>query len=104
MSNAILLGTPLSEALVLINAVISTVIVIRLFCFKREGGRHKRWGGYLAYILIVMYAYFPIRLMFGQLVVIEWPSIVINAVVMVAMLKLKGNVMQLFKAATGQRN
>ena len=101
MNSAILLGTPLSEALILINAIISVVIVIRLVSFKRTGGKHKKWAAWLAYILIVMYAYFPIQLMFGHLVVIEWTQIVINFIFMLAVLKLKGNVVQLFKMAGG---
>lgn len=103
MSKYILLDTPLSDFLVLLNALISIVIVIRLLCFKREGSRHRSWGGWVAYTLIVAYAYFPIKLAFGQLVVIEPTQIIVNAVVCVALLKLRGNVVQMFKITTGQR-
>lgn len=93
-----------ARSLIILNAIIQAVIVVRLLTFKRDGARHKAWGGFLAWALIVLYSWGPITLVVemirGQVhMAIDWTQIGINLVMMVALLRLKGNVMQLFKMA-----
>lgn len=103
MTNYILFGTPLSEALALLNALISSIIVVRLATYQRKGASHRAWGGWLAWALMVLYGYFPIQLACGAVVVIGWTQIAINGIFMVAIIRLKGNVVQLFKMAGSTR-
>ncbi|MGU4808672.1 phage holin family protein, partial [Escherichia coli] len=39
--------------LLITNAIICTGIAIRVVTFRRNGSQHRRWGGWLAYFLIV---------------------------------------------------
>ena len=94
----------IARFLIILNALVCSVIVIRLLTFKRDGARHKAWGGFLAWALIVLYSWRPITLVMemiqGQVhMAIDWTQIGINVVMMIALLRLKGNVMQLFKMA-----
>ncbi|WP_244583508.1 phage holin family protein, partial [Escherichia coli] len=47
--------------LLITNAVICTGIAIRVVTFQRSGSQHRRWGGWLAYFLIVAAASIPVR-------------------------------------------
>ncbi|EGL2076449.1 phage holin family protein, partial [Escherichia coli] len=47
--------------LLITNAVICTGIAIRVVTFRRNGSQHRRWGGWLAYFLIVAAASIPVR-------------------------------------------
>ncbi len=50
------------ELLLLIaNAVICSAIAIRVGTFRRNGSQHRRWGGWIAYFLIVASASIPVR-------------------------------------------
>jgi hypothetical protein len=103
MSEFILFGTPLSKALVLLNAAICSVIVIRILTYRRNGSTHRQWAGWVAWLLAVLFGYCPIQLLFGHLVIVEPTQIGINFILMCALLKLKGNVVQLFKTVSGTR-
>ncbi len=47
--------------LLITNAFICTGIAIRVVTFRRNGSQHRRWGGWLAYFLIVAAASIPVR-------------------------------------------
>lgn len=47
------------EVLLLLNAIICAGIAIRVLLFRREGARHRWWGGWLAYVVIVVAASVP---------------------------------------------
>ena len=89
------------DVLLLINAIICTGIAARVLLFRREGARHRRWGGWLAYLVIVASASIPVCTYYGFYSV-NWPQLILNAVFLAAILKTKGNVVQIFKISRSQ--
>ena len=102
MINVLSSVSPFERALVLLDILFSLVIILRVLTFQRADCHHSFIGGFLAWLVVVVYAWDPVHLAFGSLVRIEWTQVVVNGVVMLAVLKLRGNVMQLFKIATRQ--
>ena len=89
------------DALLFINSAICAGIAVRVFLFRREGANHRRWGGWLAYVVIVVSASIPVRTFYGYYSV-DWSQVIINAVFLAAILKTKGNVVQIFKISRSQ--
>lgn len=85
------------ELLQILNAIICAGIAIRVLLFRRDGARHRWWGGWLAYVLIVVAASVPLRALYGYCVVVDWSEVIIKAVFLAALIKTKGNVVQIFK-------
>lgn len=90
------------DLLLLLNAIICAGIAIRVLLFRREGARHRWWGGWLAYVLIVVAASVPIRTFYGYHVSVDWSEIIIKAIFLAALIKTKGNVVQIFKISRSQ--
>lgn len=90
------------ETLLLLNAIISSGIAIRVLLFRREGARHRWWGGWLAYVVIVAAASVPIRTVYGHYILPDWSDVIIKAVFLAALIKTKGNVVQIFKISRSQ--
>ncbi|HBB4750273.1 MULTISPECIES: phage holin family protein [Enterobacter] len=90
------------ELLLILNAAICGGIAIRVLLFRREGSRHRWWGGWLAYLLIVVAASVPIRTFYGYYVSADWSEVIIKAVFLAALIKTKGNVVQIFKITRSQ--
>lgn len=86
-----------NDFLLITNAIICGAIAFRVLLFKRDGSHHRRWGGWLAYLLIVMTASIPIRTFYGHYTSADWSEVVINAILLTAILKTRGNVVQIFK-------
>lgn len=86
----------------LFNAAICTGIAVRVLLFRREGARHRRWGGWLAYLLIVVAASVPIRTFYGYHITTDWAEVIIKAIFLAALIKTKGNVVQIFKISRSQ--
>lgn len=87
------------DLLQMLNAVLCGVIVIRLFTFRRESATHKPAGSWLAYAIIVICASVPIRIAYGYHVSTDWADLLIKVLLCGAVLKTRGNVMQLFTIA-----
>ncbi|EFC4555478.1 phage holin family protein [Escherichia coli] len=89
--------------LLITNAVICTGIAVRVVTFRRNGSRHRRWGGWLAYFLIVAAASIPVRvayaIWFRTPMVADLSEVIINAVMLAAVIKTRGNVVQIFKVS-----
>lgn len=85
------------EVLLLINAIICAGIAVRVLLFRRDGASHRRWGGWLAYLLIVVAASVPIRTFYGYYISADWSEVILKAVFLAALIKTKGNVVQIFK-------
>ncbi|AYM23067.1 MULTISPECIES: phage holin family protein [Escherichia] len=87
--------------LLITNAVICTGIAIRVVTFRRNGSQHRRWGGWLAYFLIVAAASIPVRIVYAiwlrTPMVVDLSEVIINAVMLAAVIKTRGNVVQIFK-------
>jgi len=87
------------DLLQLMNAILCGVIVARLLTFRRESATHKPAGGWLAYAIIVICASVPIRISYGYHVSTDWADLLIKILLCGALLKTRGNVMQLFTIA-----
>ncbi|EEY9270165.1 phage holin family protein [Escherichia coli] len=89
--------------LLITNAVICTGIAIRVVTFRRNGSQHRRWGGWLAYFLIVAAASIPVRvayaIWFSMPMAVDLSEVIINVVMLAAVIKTRGNVVQIFKLA-----
>ncbi|EFD5362869.1 phage holin family protein [Escherichia coli] len=85
------------EFWLLANSFICGAIAFRVLLFRREGSRHRWWGGWLAYLLIVVAASVPIRTFYGYYISADWSEVIIKAVFLAALIKTKGNVVQIFK-------
>ncbi|HGE4459503.1 TPA: phage holin family protein [Escherichia coli] len=87
--------------LLIINAVICAGIAVRVATFRRNGSQHRRWGGWLAYFLIVAAASIPVRVAYAiwlrTPMVVDLSEVIINAVMLAAVIKTRGNVVQIFK-------
>lgn len=87
------------EVLQAINAILCGVIALRLMTFRRDRSTHKPAGGWLAYAIIVICASVPIRVAYGYHVSTDWADLLIKVLLCGALLKTRGNVMQLFTIA-----
>ncbi|MGR6439411.1 phage holin family protein [Proteus mirabilis] len=47
--------------LTIVNAIICTVIFLRVFYFKRDGRQHCKKGGWLAFLILAYSSSVPIR-------------------------------------------
>lgn len=90
------------EILLIVNSTICGAIACRVLLFKRDGSQHRRWGGWLAYLLIVTSASIPIRAIYGHYTSADWSEVIINAILLAAVLKTRGNVVQIFKISRSQ--
>lgn len=89
--------------LLITNAFICTGIAIRVVTFRRNGSQHRRCGGWLAYFLIVAAASIPVRvayaIWFRTPMAVDLSEVIINAVMLAAVIKTRGNVVQIFKVS-----
>ena len=94
------------DLLLLLNAIICAGIAVRVMSFQRNGSRHRRWGAWIAYFLIVASASIPIRaaysLWYQTPMAADLSEVIINAVMLAAVLKTRGNVVQIFKMTRSQ--
>ncbi|HBZ3185695.1 TPA: phage holin family protein [Klebsiella pneumoniae] len=94
------------DLLLIANALICGGIALRVMFFQRNGSRHRRWGGWIAYFLIVASASIPLRTAYSYLyhfpMTADLSEVVINAVMFAAVLKTRGNVVQIFKISRSQ--
>lgn len=84
------------DLLQLINALLCGAIAVRLLTFRREGATHKPAASWLAFAIIVICASVPIRVAYGYHVSADWSDLLLKSIFCAAVLKTKGNVMQLF--------
>ena len=92
------------ELLLLIsNAVICSGIAIRVGTFRRDGSQYRRWGCWLAYFLIVAATSIPVRAVYAiwlrTPMAVDLSEVIINAVMLAAVIKTRGNVVQIFKVS-----
>lgn len=87
------------DLLQLINALLCGAIVLRLLTYRRRNATHKPAAGWLAYAIIVICASVPIRVAYGYHVSTDWADLLIKILLCGAVLKTRGNVMQLFTVA-----
>ncbi|WP_447879231.1 phage holin family protein [Serratia fonticola] len=86
----------------LLNAVVCSLIVIRLFFFNRDGSDFVLWGAILAWLLMIVCGSVTIRIVMGAYEGTTDPSeLFLNSIVCVLIWRSKGNVVQLFKIKRG---
>ncbi|NYA15742.1 phage holin family protein [Serratia fonticola] len=86
----------------LINAVICTLIFLRLFSFRRNGAKFVPWASVLAVILMIVSGSITIRIALGAYEGTTDPSeLVLNTIICILVWRAKGNVVQLFKVDRG---
>lgn len=87
--------------LLIANAAICACIAVRVVTFQRNGSQHRRWGAWVAYFLIVASASIPIRVAYALYyhtpMIADLSEVIINAVMLAAVIKTHGNVVQIFK-------
>jgi len=84
------------DLLQILNAALCCVIVVRLFTFRRDGATHKPAASWLALALMVICASVPIRVLYGYHVSADWSDLLLKTILCAAVLKTRGNIMQLF--------
>lgn len=91
------------DLLLIANALICGGIALRVMFFQRNGSRHRRWGGWVAYFLIVAAASIPVRVAYAiwlrTPMAVDLSEVIINAVMLAAVIKTRGNVVQIFKVS-----
>ncbi|AUB46712.1 TPA: phage holin family protein [Klebsiella pneumoniae] len=94
------------DLLLIADSISGAGIALRVMFFQRNGSRHRRWGGWIAYFLIVAAASIPLRTAYSYLyhfpMTADLSEVVINAVMFAAVLKTRGNVVQIFKISRSQ--
>ncbi|MEV9403068.1 phage holin family protein [Klebsiella pneumoniae] len=94
------------DLLLITNSLICAGIAVRVMFFQRNGSRHRWWGRWIAYFLIVSAASIPVRAVYSLLyqfpMTADLSEVVINAVMLAAVLKTRGNVVQIFKITRSQ--
>ncbi|EGQ7459265.1 phage holin family protein [Escherichia coli] len=76
----------------LLNVVLSTVIVLTLFFYRRGESRHKPLMSWLAWLLMLLYAFAPLCYLCGRFPPGNWLVVLINLVFCVLVIRVRGNV------------
>ena len=87
----------------LLNAILCAACCLRLILFARSGATHRPWASALAYLLIVAFGAIAVLTLFGRTQDIGVPQLVINMVVLTALLSVGGNVVELFRPTSDNR-
>ncbi|WP_028534427.1 phage holin family protein [Paludibacterium yongneupense] len=86
------------SGLMLVNAIVCTLLAMRLLFFRRKGARWRPRAALLAYFIIVAAASVPIGLLLGSgSDTTTLPQLVLNTVLCVAVFAVDGNVSELFR-------
>lgn len=84
------------DTLTTIDAVLCVVIVLRLVFYRRRGSRYRPVASLVAYLIAVAAGWVPILAVAGYLPPPELASVVLHAVLAVALLAARGNVVEIF--------
>ncbi|GKX40021.1 phage holin family protein [Pectobacterium versatile] len=87
------------DALLFVNAAVCGAIAVRVMTFRRNGATHRRWGNWLAYVLIVVTGWIAIKTIYGEPVSVEWYDMALRSFLLAAVIKTRGNVVQIFKVS-----
>ncbi|WP_140920797.1 phage holin family protein [Limnobaculum xujianqingii] len=86
-----------SPFLLALNAVICTLIIARLFTYRRKGAQHRPAGSWSAYVLMVACFAVVVRIIFGQYIYVDWAETLLNITLCIAIFSARGNVMHIFR-------
>ncbi|HAW1833126.1 TPA: phage holin family protein [Escherichia coli] len=82
----------LSNLLGLLNVALCTVIVLTLFFYRRRDSRHKPLMSWLAWLLMLLYAFAPLSYLCGHFPPGNWLVVFFNLLVCVLVIRARGNV------------
>ena len=84
------------DPVVLINVALCVVIALRLMFFRKPGARHSTVASWFAYLLILAYGSVPIKFAFNEYAGTHTATLVINLIMIVLVLRARGNAAKLF--------
>ncbi|MBV4366863.1 phage holin family protein [Erwinia phyllosphaerae] len=90
--------TRMDGILLSVNAVICTIIAIKLIIFERKkfNYAHSWFFAVVTYMLILSNAAIVMRILTGEVRHIDWSCVVNNLFICIALLALRGNVRPFF--------
>lgn len=79
------------------NAIICAVTSLRLITFRRAMAAHNRLTSVIAYVLVVATGSVTIRVITGEYFYTDWTEVLINLLLCIAVLRVRGNVGRLLR-------
>ncbi len=76
----------------LLNVALCTVIVLTLFFYRRRDSRHKPLMSWLAWLLMLLYAFAPLSYLCGRPLAANWLAVGLNRLFCVLVIRARGNV------------
>lgn len=76
----------------LLNVALCTVIVLTLFFYRRRDSRHKPLMSWLAWLLMLLYAFAPLSYLCGRPLEENWLAVGLNMLFCVLVIRARGNV------------
>ena len=76
----------------LLNVALCTVIVLALFFYRRKDATYKPLVSWLAWLLMLVYAFAPLRFLFGQVMPVSWVIVLVNLMSCMLVIWARGNV------------
>ncbi|HCO5854247.1 TPA: phage holin family protein [Escherichia coli] len=76
--------------------LVCTVIVLTLFFYRRRDSRHKPLMSWLAWLLMLLYAFAPLSYLCGRPLAANWLAVGLNLLFCVLVIRARGNVSKIF--------
>ncbi|EFA4143441.1 phage holin family protein [Escherichia coli O128:H42] len=80
----------------LLNVALCTVIVLTLFFYRHRDSRHKPLMSWLAWLLMLLYAFAPLSYLCGRPLATGWLEVFFNLLFCVLVIRARGNVTRIF--------
>lgn len=80
----------------LLNVALCTVIVLTLFFYRRKDATHKPLMSWLAWLLMLLYAFAPLSYLCGRPLATNWLEVFFNLWFCVLVIRARGNVTRIF--------
>ena len=80
----------------LLNVALCMVIVLTLFFYRRRDSRHKPLMSWLAWLLMLLYAFAPLSYLCGRPLAMGWLEVFFNLLFCVLVIRARGNVTKIF--------
>ncbi|HBC9058979.1 TPA: phage holin family protein [Escherichia coli] len=80
----------------ILNVALCTIIVLTLFFYRRKDATYKPLISWLAWLLMLFYAFSPLRHLYGHPLPANWLVVGANLLFCVLVICARGNVSKLF--------
>ena len=88
------------QAIVLdVNAIICTLIAIRLMFFSKNGKRHRPAVAWMAYMMILAAGFTAFRILYGKYLQVDPGELMLNIAICIAVWRSRGNLAKVFPKA-----